>query len=399
MNIVIGVSSSVSIYKVLGIIRKLVKGGNEVRVLMSVNATKFISPILFQSISRNKVYVDNFNTDDPLIHITLAKWGDVFVVLPATANVISKIANGICDDLLTTLAVSFPYSKKRIVVPAMNKEMWANPIIQENVSKLINYGWKVLEPEEGLFASPLEGVGKGRLPNENKILYSILRNENGCLKGKNILITAGATKEYIDNVRFISNDSSGMMGLSLALVSYLEGGNVCLVHGEMKYKPFSFVRSIKVTSTEEMLEATKKEIELCDILFMSAAVSDFRPVKTVLGKISKEEISEIKLEKTPDILKTVSSCKGKQIIVGFALGSGDVEEYAIKKMEEKNLDFIVANTIEVSNSKVVFNPMGNKYNKVTIFSKDGKRATFKGNKLKVAKAIVKYVLKHSNLQK
>ncbi|MFN4245914.1 MAG: bifunctional phosphopantothenoylcysteine decarboxylase/phosphopantothenate--cysteine ligase CoaBC [Brevinematia bacterium] len=393
MKIVIGITSSVSIYKVIGIVRKLIKRGNEVKVVMSANATKFVSPLLFHSISQNKVYVNNFNDEDPLIHITLAKWGDIFVILPATANIISKIANGICDDLVSTLAVSFPYSKRRILVPAMNKEMWINPIIQDNISKLTKYGWKVLEPEEGLFASPLEGKGKGRLPNDKTILYSILRNENGLLKGKKVLITAGATKEYIDSVRFISNDSSGIMGLSLALVCYLEGADVCLVHGEMKYKPFKFIRSIRVVSTEDMLKVTKKEFDSSDILFMSAAVSDFTPSEKIVGKLPKSEINEIKLKKTPDILKEISFQKRNQIIVGFALGSENVENYAITKMIEKNLDFIVANTIEVLGQEVIFSPMGNKYNKITIFHKSGERKTFEGNKLKVAKFIVNYVSK------
>lgn len=393
MKVVIGVTSSVSIYKVLNVIRGLLKRGNEVRVVMSKNATKFVSPVLFQTISQNKVYVDNFNKDDPLIHITLSKWGDRFVVLPATANIIGKIANGICDDLVSTVAMAFPYSKRRIIVPAMNKEMWANPINQENVKKLKNYGWEIVEPEEGLFASPLEGIGKGRLPKENTIIYSILRKENGLLKGKKVLITAGATKEYIDNVRFISNDSSGMMGLSLALISYLEGGDVHLVYGEMKYKPFEFIKSTRVVSTEDMLKVVEKEFDNCDILFMSAAVSDFKPIDKILGKLPKDELKEIKLQKTPDILKTISQKKKQnQVIVGFALGSTDIENYAINKMKDKNIDFIVANQLKISDGKVVFNPMGSKVNKIILISKDGKKNTFEGNKLKVAKFIVRNVL-------
>ncbi|MGB9621549.1 MAG: bifunctional phosphopantothenoylcysteine decarboxylase/phosphopantothenate--cysteine ligase CoaBC [Brevinematia bacterium] len=393
MKIVIGVTSSVSVYKVLNVIRGLIKRGNEVKVIMSRNSTKFVSPILFQSISRNKVFVDNFNEDDPLVHITLSKWGDVFVVLPATANAIGKIANGICDDLVSTVAMAFPYSKRRILVPAMNKEMWENPINQDNLKKLISYGWDVVEPEVGVFASPLEGIGKGRLPDEKTIIYSILRNKEGLLKGKRVLVTAGATKEYIDNVRFISNDSSGIMGLSIALASYLEGADVVFIHGEMKYKTLNLdrVKNIKIISTEDMLNAVKEEFVNCDILFMSAAVSDFRPSGKVLGKLPKEEIESIKLEKTPDILKTISTIKTNQFVVGFALASEELEKYALKKMEQKRVDMIVANKIEIQDSKVVFNPMGNKVNKVEVFTKEGGRFHFEGTKFNIAKFLVKKV--------
>lgn len=391
MNIVIGVSSSVSIYKVLNVVRGLVKRGNDVRVVMTKNATKFVSPILFQSISQNKVFVDNFNQDDPLIHVTLAKWGDVFVLLPATANIIGKVANGICDDLVSTVAMAFPYSKKRVLVPAMNKEMWNNPINQDNLKKLIGYGWNIVEPEVGRFASPLEGIGKGRLPSEKTIIYSILRKENGLLKGKKVLVTAGATKEYLDNVRFISNDSSGAMGLSIALVSYLEGAEVVFVHGEMKYKTLDIVENIKVTSTEDMLKVVKEEFIKSDILFMAAAVSDFRPSRKVYGKIPKDGITSVELEKTPDILKTVSEFKTKQFVVGFALASENLKEYALKKMKEKNVDMIVANKIELQDGEVIFNPMGSKVNKVEIFAESGDSFSFEGSKLRVAKFIVSKV--------
>ncbi|MEN2998652.1 MAG: bifunctional phosphopantothenoylcysteine decarboxylase/phosphopantothenate--cysteine ligase CoaBC [Brevinematia bacterium] len=399
MRIVIGVTSSVSIYKVLNVIRGLIKRGNEVKVVMSHNATKLISPLLFQTISQNKVYVDNFNNDDPLIHITLAKWGDVFVVVPATANIIGKIANGIADDLVSTIALAFPYSKKRMIVPAMNKEMWINPINQKNITKLKEYNWDIVEPEEGLFASPLEGKGKGRLPNEKTIVYSILRKNNGILKDKKVIVTAGATKEYIDNVRFISNDSSGLMGLSLALVSYLEGADVCLIYGEMKYTPPKFIKSIKVVSTHDMLEQVEKEFINSDILLMPAAVSDFKPSKKFSGKLSKDQLLEIKLEKTPDILKEISKKKKRhQIVIGFALTSNKAEEYAIAKMREKKLDFVVANQLELKDGKITFNPMGSRTNKVTIFSKDGSRVEFEGSKLKVARSIIEYISKNIETQ-
>lgn len=395
MKYVFGVTSSVSIYKVLNVVRGLTKRKNKVKVVMTKNATKLVSPILFQALSYNKVYVDNFNYDDPLIHITLAKWGDIFVVIPATANIIGKIANGICDDLVSTIALAFPTSKRRILIPAMNKEMWSNPITQENIHKLQNYGWEIIEPEEGLFASPLEGVGKGRLPNEKTIIYNLLRNPNGSLKGKKVLVTAGATKEYIDDVRFISNDSSGLMGLSLALVSYLEGAEVCLVYGNMKFKPFPFIRSIGVSSTDEMLSVVEKEFENTDILFMASAVADFKPSTKLSGKIAKDEITSIELVKTPDILKTISRNKDSRIIVGFGLGSGDVEEYALMKMKDKNVDLIVANKIEISDGKVSFNPMGNKNNKITIFTRNGDKIYYEGSKFKVARFILDQVLKIS----
>ncbi|MCX8029231.1 MAG: bifunctional phosphopantothenoylcysteine decarboxylase/phosphopantothenate--cysteine ligase CoaBC [Brevinematales bacterium] len=393
-----GISSSVSIYKVPNVIRLMLKRGHEVKVIMTENATKLISPILFEAISQNKVYVDNFNYDDPLIHITNAKWADTLVIIPATANVIGKIANGICDNLLTTTTLAFPSSKRRILVPAMNKEMWANPLTQDNLKKLQNYGWEILEPEEGTFASPLEGIGKGRLPNEKTILYHLLRNPNGKLKGKKVLVTAGATKEYLDNVRYISNDSSGLMGLSLALASYLEGADVSLIYGEMKYKPITFIKSTKVISTEDMLQAVKKEFERVDILFMASAVADFKPINKTIGKLPKENISEIKLEKTPDILKTISQNKGNKIVVGFALNSyGNIEEYIKNKLSLKGVDYIVANQIEIEDGKIIFNPMGSKTNKITLISKSGQKYHFEGNKIKVAKFIIEKIYQSFNI--
>jgi phosphopantothenoylcysteine decarboxylase/phosphopantothenate--cysteine ligase len=395
MKVLIGVTSSVSIYKVLGLIRLLVKRGHEVRVVMTENATKFVSPVLFQTISRNKVFVDNFNSDDPLVHITLSKWADVFVIVPATANIIGKVANGICDDLVSTIAMAFPMSKRRVIVPAMNKEMWANSINLENISKLKRHGWEVLEPEEGLFASPLEGVGKGRLPNEKTIMYYILRNPEGKLKGKKVLVTAGATREYVDNVRFISNDSSGLMGLSVALQCFLAGADVKLIYGNIKYKVPEFINSVSVVNTEEMLNAVFKEYENVDIVIMSAAVSDFKPKNRFVGKLSKEEITTIELEKTPDILATLGRMKKNQLLVGFALGSQDFEEYAMKKMKEKNTDIIVANRIEVSEEgEVEFNPMGSKHNKVLVITKDGCKTAFEGSKMEVAKFIVDVISKY-----
>jgi len=395
MKLLIGVTSSVSIYKVLGLIRLLVKRGHEVRVVMTENATKFVSPVLFQTISRNEVFVDNFNSDDPLVHITLSKWADVFVIVPATANIIGKVANGICDDLVSTIAMAFPMSKRRIITPAMNKEMWANSINQENISKLKRHGWEVLEPEEGLFASPLEGVGKGRLPNEKTIMYHILRNPEGKMKGKKVLITAGATREYIDNVRFISNDSSGLMGISIALQCFLEGADVKFIYGNMKYKVPEFINSVSVVNTEDMLNAVLKEYENVNIVIMSAAVSDFRPKNKFVGKLPKDEITTIELEKTPDILATLGKMKKNQLLVGFALGSQDFEEYAMKKMKEKNTDIIVANRIEVNEEgEVKFNPMGSKDNKVLVITKDGYKDAYEGSKMKVAKFIVDVICRY-----
>ncbi len=393
MKILLGVTSSISIYKVLNLIRLLNKHGQEVRVVMSRNATRMIKPIVFQSLSSNKVFVDNFNSDDPLIHITLAKWCDVYVVVPATANIVSKISHGIADDLVSTLALAVSETKRRIVVPAMNKEMWSNSIIQENIKKLKNHAWEVMEPEEGLFASKLEGIGKGRLPKEKNILYFILRNPNGRLKGKNILITAGATKEYIDSVRFISNDSSGAMGLSLGLACYLEGANVTFIHGEMKYKPIDLFSNYRVINTEQMLSKVLEEFPKSDILIMCAAVSDFRPKVTSSVKIPKETLKIIELDRTPDILSSVArNKKENQIVIGFALNDKiSLDEYSRRKMDEKRLDMIIGNPIEVDeNGNVIFSPMGNKYNKVRIITKN-KEISLEGSKFKIAKDIVKVI--------
>lgn len=385
MKIVFGITSGISIYKIPSIIRKLKKEGHIIRVIMTPNARKLINPLIFKVASGNNVYVDDFSIEEPLAHIEIGDWADVFVIAPLTANTLAKIANGIADNLLTTSFLAC--SKKKIVFPAMNVKMYDSKITNDNIKKLKEYGILVIEPESGDLACGYSG--KGRLPSEDKIIGIITRDPNEPLKGKRFVVTTGSTIEKIDPVRFISNFSSGRMGIEIAKYLYKMGADVLLVYGKTEVSIPSYISSIKIESTIDMLNAIKNNLNDYDGLFMASAPVDFKVKNYSENKIKKTETLSIELIENPDILKSLRENFKNKFFVGFALETRNGEQNALIKLKQKELDYIVLNMIEAD-----FNPMGNEENKVVIYDKSGaKTGEFEGKKEFVAEWIVKNTLK------
>lgn len=368
-TVVLGVSSSIAAYKAAGIASALVKKGCDVNVIMTQNATKFISPITFEELTKHKCLVDTFdrNFEYNIAHIALAQKADVFIIAPATANIIGKIANGIADDMLTTTIMAAKCPK--IISPAMNTNMYDNPIVQDNLKKLENYGYTVISPADGRLACG--AVGKGKLPDENVILDYIERDlaDKRDLAGKKILVTAGATRESIDPVRYITNHSSGKMGYAIAKAAMLRGADVTLVSGVTNLAPVPFVKTVDVVSAQDMFEAVTSLANQNDIIIKSAAVADFRPAKVSENKIKKQHDAAhnsssqldsadtfnkktdnslvIELERTNDILKYLGQHKqANQIICGFSMETENMIENSKLKLERKNLDMIVCNNLK-----------------------------------------------------
>lgn len=346
-NILIGICGGIAAYKVCELVRLFKKDGANVKVIMTKNAAKFVTPLTLQTLSQNRVYIDLFESEKfyDIEHIALSEWADVFVVAPATANVIGKFANGICDDLLTTTFLAF--NRPILIIPAMNSNMFENKIVQRNIKKLKKVGINFLEPESGFLACGV--YGKGRYPDNNKIVMEVERLvTKKDLKGYKILITAGPTREYLDPVRFISNRSSGKMGYALAEEGYKRGARVTLISGPVNIKTYSDIEIINVESAMNMFEEVQRRFLDFDILIFSAAVADYRPKVYSSSKIKKEVNSgfTIELEKNPDILKFVGeNKKDEQIIVGFSAETNNIIENSKKKLIEKNADLIVTNNV------------------------------------------------------
>jgi len=369
-KILLCVGGGISAYKSVELLRLLKKEGCDVHVILSSAGEKFVGRTTFQAISEHPALVEMFdNTSEVEIkHVKLPSESDLIVVAPATADIIGKLANGIANDLLST-SLLVPPPQKVLLCPAMNTGMWNNPAVQENIEKLRKRGVNILEPAEGELACGFTGKGRMREPPE--IMDAIKEFFSPKLfKGKKMLITAGPTREFIDDVRFISNPSSGKMGYSFAKVGKWMGAEVCLISGPTQLSPPSGVKFRKVVSAEEMLSAVKEEIKDADVIIKNAAVCDFKPKNRVKGKIKKEKgIPHIELEMTKDILKEIKGMKGRRIVVGFAAETSDLEENAKAKLKEKGLDFIVVNDVSRSdigfesdqNEGYVFTSGGNKY--------------------------------------
>ncbi|MBF0746169.1 bifunctional phosphopantothenoylcysteine decarboxylase/phosphopantothenate--cysteine ligase CoaBC [Gemella sp. 19428wG2_WT2a] len=344
MNILQIVSGGIAVYKAVELTRELVKSGNDVKVIMTENAKKFVTKLTFQTISKNTVYVDIFMEEDKsqIQHIDLVKWADKIIIAPATANIIAKAANGISDDLASTLLLAVKDFSKIYIAPAMNTVMYENPITQSNMNRLRKLGMNFIESEIGLLACG--DLGKGKLADTETILKNIYNKKT--LLNKNILVTAGPTLEYIDPVRYLSNPSTGKMGIAIAEESAKRGANVILVTSA-KYKPkYNNINIISVVSTEDMFEVVKNNYENSDVVIKSAAVSDYKPVVKYDEKMKKkDENVSIELERTQDILLYLGQNKDKQILVGFAAETNNVIEYAQDKIKKKNLDLIVANDV------------------------------------------------------
>ncbi len=339
-RIIIGVTGSIASYKILELVRGIVRAKGQVKVVMTRNATKFITPYAFSTLTGNPVYVDLFPPDfswSPL-HISLSEWGEVMLVAPATANILGKAANGIADDLLSTLILSFP--NPIIFAPAMNENMWKNPAVEENICILRERGFEVIPPEKGELATGK--VGEGRLPSPETLLFWLRKcfyPQN--LKGLKILITAGPTREYIDDIRFISNPSSGKMGYFLAEEAVLRGAEVILISGESTQPVPPGVEKIVIEKGEELEKEVKKFFPSCDVLIMNAAVTDFRPCKKMEGKIKREGKLSLELIPVPDILAGLGKEKKGKLIVGFSLETEEVEKRALEKFKKKKVDIMV----------------------------------------------------------
>jgi len=348
-TVVIGVSSSIAVYKAVNVVRSLKKLGADVHVIMTVNATKLMSPVIFENLSGNRCSVDTFdrNFQWDVMHIALAKKADYLVIAPATANVISKIASGICDDMLTTTVSAMPCGK--MIVPAMNTVMYENPIIQGNIEKLKSLGYRFLEPETGMLANG--DIGKGRFPDEDLIVEAIVGEVafEKDLAGKNVLVSAGATVEAIDPVRFISNRSTGKMGYEVARAAWHRGANVTLVLGEnrLSIPKLGGMDIVQVSTAQQMQSAMEARFGDANITVMAAAVADYRPAKRSEQKIKKQGQSlELVLIPNADILLGLGKRKrADQKLCGFAMETENLLDNARQKLEAKNLDMIVANDL------------------------------------------------------
>ena len=360
----IGVAGGIACYKTITLCRLLMKAGHDVRVIMTDNACKFITPLTFETITRNRAYTGEFDpgiAPDMIEHIDLAGWADEFVIAPATANVMAKIAHGIADNLLTSTALV--YQRPIIFSPSMNVDMYADATTQENLQKLEKLGNRIIEPGVGEMACKAEG--KGRMAEPEEIFEYLFADKP--LSGIRVLVTAGPTVEPIDPVRYISNRSSGKMGTAIARKAVEMGAKVKVVSGPVTAN-LGGLDAINVQTADEMLNAVKANLADTDILIMAAAIADYKPADYSELKIKKtSDDMNIRLEKNPDILKTIAGDKqAGQVFAGFAAESNDVRENALKKLEAKKLDFIVAN--DISRSDIGFET---DQNEVSMFFADG----------------------------
>ncbi len=347
-TVLLGVSSSIAAYKICDLARMLTKLGAEVHVSMTANAQNFVHPLTFETLTQHKCLIDTFdrNFEYSVEHVAIAKKADVVMIAPATANVIGKIANGIADDMLTTTVMACPC--KKLIAPAMNHNMYHNPIVQENLEKLRRHGYEIVEPVRGMLAN--RDIGDGKLPDVDILLEHIIREAafEKDLAGKKILVTAGATRESIDPVRFITNHSSGKMGFAVARVAMLRGAEVTVVAAHTDVEPPMFVNVVNVKSAEDMFSAVKEHLDESDIIVKAAAVADYTPVTVADNKIKKSDGDmSIPLKRTTDILAYIGEHKrAGQIVCGFSMETENVIENSRKKLTKKNCDMICANSVK-----------------------------------------------------
>ncbi|MGF9942414.1 bifunctional phosphopantothenoylcysteine decarboxylase/phosphopantothenate--cysteine ligase CoaBC [Priestia megaterium] len=370
-RILLCVSGGIAVYKAAALTSKLVQAGAEVKVMMTVSACEFVTPLTFQALSRNPVYTDTFDEKDPSViaHIDLADWPDLILVAPATANMIGKIANGLADDMISTtlLAATAP----AWIAPAMNVHMYDHPAVKKNMSTLSSFGYSFVEPGEGYLACGY--VGKGRLEEPETIVsliesyFSQASHTQKILEGVNVLVTAGPTVERIDPVRFFTNRSTGKMGYALAEQAAKLGASVTLVTGPTNLEYPKGVQVVQIESAQQMLEAVMQRYHEADVVIKSAAVADYRP-KHVFDQKMKKQPGEavLELERTTDILRTLGERKEHQLLVGFAAETEQVDEYAQKKLASKNLDMIVANNVTTEGAG-----FGTDTNIVTLYKRSG----------------------------
>ncbi|HEX9063105.1 MAG TPA: bifunctional phosphopantothenoylcysteine decarboxylase/phosphopantothenate--cysteine ligase CoaBC [Clostridia bacterium] len=367
-SVVLGVCGGIAAYKVVEVVSRLKKLNADVNVIMTDNAMEFITPLTFQAMSHNPVTSDMFKEPKnwDVEHISLARKADIFVIAPATANIIGKIANGIADDMITTtvMATKAPV----LFVPAMNHAMYENPIMQENIKKLKKVGYTFLEPETGLMAAEGE-YGKGRLPEPLKIVEEVKDILCGTrdLENVRILVTAGPTREPLDPVRYISNHSSGKMGYAIAEAAAKRGAEVTLISGPVNIPEPNNINIVNVVTAEEMYDDVMKRQETQDVFIMVAAVADFRCDKIADNKIKKGEDNYVlNLVKNPDIAREVGKIKGNRLLIGFCAETENLVDSAFKKIQSKNLDMIAANDVTMEGAG-----FGEDTNIVKLVLKDG----------------------------
>lgn len=393
-NILLGVTGGIAAFKSASIVSLFKKKGYNVKVVMTKNATNIIGPLTLETLSRNRIYVDMWDTNPhyEVEHISLADWADIVLIAPATYNIIGKVANGIADDMLTTIISAVSIRKPVFFALAMNVNMYENPILKANIDKLKSYGYRFIEVEEGLLACNY--VAKGRMTEPEDIvaeierydIYSKIENFNTALKDKKVLITSGRTKESIDPIRYLSNNSSGKMGYSLAQAAIDLGAEVTLISGPTNLEiPKGLKSFVSVESALEMYEKVDEYFGDTDIFIACAAVADYRPKEYKKEKIKKSDSDLIlELVRNPDILFEMGKKKDKQLLIGFAAETNDIKENALKKLEKKNLDFIVANNAST---------MGNNTNTVEIIRKNKTSIKInQKNKIELAYDILKEII-------
>ncbi len=392
-KILLIICGGIAAYKSLEIIRLLKKSGVTLKTVLTKSGAKFVTPLSITSLSQSKVYQDLFNleNEEEMDHINLSRWADLILIAPATANTISKLANGISDDLASTVALAS--NKKIFIAPAMNVRMWDHQSTKQNIAKLKTYNYKLIGPEIGDMACG--EYGKGKMSEPEKIVNNIETYFENLKKNNKFkaVVTAGPTNEYIDPVRFITNKSSGKQGYEIAKSLYKKGFDTTLISGPTNLKINNEIKLIKVETAEEMFQATLDALPT-DVAIFSAAVGDFKLKKTFKEKIKKEDNFKLELEKNVDILNYVSNHNylRPKLVVGFAAETNNLEEYANKKLNEKNCDWIIAN--DVSNKEIGFN---SDFNEISIFYGNNKfdKLDYK-LKSEISDEVVEKIINHLN---
>ncbi len=389
-KILIGITGSIAAYKAILLVRLLVKAGAEVKVIMTPAAKDFVSPVVLSTLSKNKVVTELTEANEWSNHVMLGRWADVFLIAPASCNTLAKMANGLCDNLL--LAVYLSATCPVVVAPAMDEDMWHHPATQKNIAQLQQYSNRIISVEKGELASGLYGDGRMAEPADiyTWLAEHFFRSEQ--LKGKKALVTAGPTYEAIDPVRFIGNHSSGKMGFALAEELYMQGADVILVTGPTQQQvAYKGIQLISVTSASDMFDACTTAFVTADITVMAAAVADYTPASVADQKIKKQsDTLDIALNKTRDILKHLGSQKKDgQFLVGFALETNNEKANAVAKLQSKNLDAIVLNSLNDQGAG-----FGGDTNQVTIIDKSGKEKNISlTSKKETAKEIVSFIIR------
>jgi len=391
-KILLGITGGIAAYKTPDLVRRLKERGAEIRVVMTNNATQFITPLTLQTVSGFPVHIDlKEEINGKINHIELARWADLILIAPATANFIAKLAHGLADDLLSTICLAT--TAQIAVAPAMNQQMWKAEVTQDNLNLLKKRSFLVFDPAEG--SQACGEMGKGRLLESLQLieLIYIYFNKNEILKGKTVLITAGATREDLDPVRFISNRSSGKMGYAIAHAAQQAGAKVILISGKTNLTPPQYIDFIEVYSAQDMFDAVMKELKekepKIDIFIGTAAVADYRPIRSENQKIKKnQEIMTLELERTPDILAAVAQSSPRPFTVGFAAETQHIEKYALSKLNKKNLDMIAANQVGIPNQG-----FDSDNNMLQVFWRDGSIELPHASKIKLATQLIEIISK------